>query len=127
MAKERDERGRFLPGKVPEGSSPFSAGIAQEMQARSVASRKRNATIAEMLRRELEKDGGDGLTRGEVLVAKAAHNHLKGKLTFKDLKDMQDVLGESVQQLHVQHEGIVKVVSSDEERRLLESMNELDI
>lgn len=127
MAKERDERGRFLPGNKEGKTFTSSGGLATEMQARSVASRKRNATIAEMLRRELEKDGGDGLTRGEVLVAKAAHNHLKGKLTFKDLKDMQDVLGESVQQLHVQHEGIVKVVSSDEERRLLESMNELDI
>ena len=127
MTKERDERGRFLPGNKEGRTFTSSDGLATEMQARSVASRKRNATIAEMLRRELEKDGGDGLTRGEVLVAKAAHNHLKGKLTFKDLKDMQDVLGESVQQLHVQHEGIVKVVSTEEERRLLESMNELDI
>ena len=127
MERQRNERGQFVPGNKEGRTFTSSGGLATEMQARSVASRKRNATIAEMLRRELEKDGGDGLTRGEVLVAKAAHNHLKGKLTFKDLKDMQDVLGESVQQLHVQHEGIVKVVSNDEERRLLESMNELDI
>jgi hypothetical protein len=124
---QRDEKGRFLPGNTEGKNSPLKNGLASEMQLRSAASRKRNNTIAAMLRRELEKDGGDGLTRGEVLVAKAAHNHLKGKLTFKDLKDMQDVLGESVQQLRVQHEGIVKVVRSEEEKRLLESMNELDI
>lgn len=118
---------QFEKGVTPEGAVPIHEGIAKEYQQRSVEARKRNKTIAEMLRRELEKDGGEGLTRGEVLVAKAAHNHLKGKLTFKDLKDMQDVLGESVQQLRVQHEGIVKVVRSEEEKQLLESMNELDI
>lgn len=118
---------QFEKGVTPEGAVPIHEGIAKEYQQRSVEARKRNKTIAEMLRAELEKKAENGQTRGEVLIAKAAHNHLKGKLTFKDLKDMQDVLGESVQNINVQHEGTIKVVASEEERLALESMQTLDL
>ena len=109
---ERDKKGRFVKGVVPEGSSPFSAGIAQEMQARSVEARKKNKTIAETLRAYLETDGGNGYTKGELLVMQAVKNHKDGKLTFHDLKDLADVLGEAT--LNIKTDGPQVVVVSQQ-------------
>jgi hypothetical protein len=73
----------------------FSGDVATEMQARSVESRKRNKTLRETLLAALMEDGGGGKTRLEHLVLKAMDNHRKGRLTFRDLKDLAFVLGEA--------------------------------
>jgi hypothetical protein len=49
-----------------------------------------------------EKDERTGLTRRQLLIKKAMANHAKGKLSFKDLKDLADLLGESIQNVSVQ-------------------------
>ena len=65
------------------------------MQLRSAASRKRNRTLRETLLAALQEDGGEGMTKMEILVRQAMNNHKKGKLTFHDLKDLAFVLGEA--------------------------------
>ena len=42
-------------------------------------------------------------------------NHAKGKLSFKDLKDLQDLLGESVQNVKVEGSGFQIVINSKED------------
>lgn len=65
--------------------------------------RKEKATLRAVLLEELdEKDERTGLTRRQLLIKKAMANHAKGKLSFKDLKDLADLLGESIQNVSVQ-------------------------
>lgn len=86
---------KFQPGETPQGAVPFSVESAKEMQLRSAASRKRNRTLRETLLAALQEDGGEGMTKMEILVRQAMNNHKKGKLTFHDLKDLAFVLGEA--------------------------------
>ena len=79
---------------MPDTGQPINEGLAREYQARSVAAKKENKTIAEQLRAYLESDGGGGHTKGELLVMQAVNNHKNGKLTFKDLRDLSRILGE---------------------------------
>lgn len=72
---------------------------------KSGEARREKKALRELLLDELAKDGGGGLTKAQWLVAKALENHAKGKLTFKDLKDLQDLLGESVQNINLSTEG----------------------
>ena len=87
--------GQFQPGETPPGAKPISEAIAKEYQQRSAASRKRNRTLRETLLAALQEDGGEGMTKMEILVRQAMNNHKKGKLTFHDLKDLAFVLGEA--------------------------------
>lgn len=85
----------------------ISAEVAREYQRRSVEARKANkemrATLREVLMEELDHvDEASGLTRRQILIKKAMANHAKGKLSFKDLKDLADLLGESIQNVNVQ-------------------------
>lgn len=109
---ERDSKGRFKKGVTPHGAVPISEGIAKEYQARSVAKRKENKTIAETLRAYLETDGGGGHTKGELLIMQAVNNHKNGKLTFRDLKDLARILGEDT--LNIKTEGPQVVVVSQQ-------------
>lgn len=86
---------RFEKGVTPQGAIPISEATAKEMQLRSAASRKRNRTLRETLLAALQEDGGEGMTKMEILVRQAMNNHKKGKLTFHDLKDLAFVLGEA--------------------------------
>ena len=106
--KQRDAKGRFLPGNK-EG---ISTDVAREYQLRSAEARKKNKTIAETLRAYLETDGGNGYTKGELLVMQAVKNHKDGKLTFHDLKDLADVLGEAT--LNIKTDGPQVVVVSQQ-------------
>lgn len=85
----------------------ISAEVARDYQRRSVEARKANkemrATLREVLMEELDHvDEASGLTRRQLLIKKAMANHAKGKLSFKDLKDLADLLGESIQNVSVQ-------------------------
>ena len=84
---------RFEEGNT-EGRK-FSGENAVDMQLRSAEARKRNKTLREALLAALQEDGGGGKTRLEHLVLKAMDNHRKGRLTFRDLKDLAFVLGEA--------------------------------
>ena len=96
MAQQRNEKGQFVKGVSGNPATQFNGGTAVEMQSRSAAARKENRSLAEVLRRELEKkaSAGSPLTKMEWLVAKALDNHSKGSLTLKDLRYMQQLLGE---------------------------------
>lgn len=95
-------------GKFEKGNEhAISAEVAREYQRRSVEARKANkemrATLREVLMEELDHvDEASGLTRRQLLIKKAMANHAKGKLSFKDLKDLADLLGESIQNVSVQ-------------------------
>lgn len=94
---------KFKPGETPPGAIPISEDIAKEYQARSVAARRKNKTLAEMMRAALDEEAAPGITKGEYLIRKAINNHKDGRLSFKDLKDLGAVLGESV--LNVKTDG----------------------
>ena len=73
-------------------------------------SRRKHKELRELLIRELTKVGANGLTKEEYLVAKALENHAKGKLTFKDLQDLQQLLGEAVEKHEMNVQGRVEYV-----------------
>ena len=108
---------RFAKGETPKGAVPISSEeMAKEYQKRSVEARKANRTIREALLAELDKvDDASGLTRRQILIKKAMANHAKGKLSFKDLKDLADLLGESVQNLKVEGKGFQVVINTKED------------
>ena len=108
---------RFAKGETPEGAVPINGEeMAKEYQKRSVEARKANRTIREALLAELDKvDDASGLTRRQILIKKAMANHAKGKLSFKDLKDLADLLGESVQNLKVEGKGFQVVINTKED------------
>ena len=99
MARERNEKGQFIKGRTPEGAVPISEGIAKEYQERSVKARRENRTLRETLWAAINEPGGGGLSKMEILVRQAMENHRKGKLTFRDLKDLASVLGEDKMQV----------------------------
>ena len=115
---ERDSKGRFLKGQTPQGAVPISEGNAKEYQRKAAASRKKNKTIAEMLRAYLETDAGGGFTKGEALVMKAVNNHKDGKLGFKDLRDLARILGEDV--LTIKNEGPAMVVVPEQAMKAID-------
>ena len=106
---ERDEKGRFKKGNT-EG---FSTETARDMQLRSASARKENRTLADVLRRELEKKAASGseMTKMEYLVAKALENHSRGHLSLKDLTYLQRLLGEDT--LNIKTDGPQLVVVSE--------------
>lgn len=114
---ERDEKGRFVKGKTPEGAVPINEGNAKAYQARSAAARRENRTIAEVLRRQLAEKAASGspMTKMEYLVAKALENHSKGALSLKDLTYLQRLLGEDV--LNINTNGPQVIVVSEKSIR----------
>lgn len=115
---ERDEKGRFVKGKTPGGAIPINEGIAKDYQARSVAARRENRTLREALRQALEEDAGGGHSRLEAIARKAMSNHFNGKLTFRDLKDLSAVLGETTVNIKT-GDTFQLVPKDDEQARLL--------
>ena len=113
MAKrERDSKGRFLPGVTPDTGLQISEGLAREYQARSIEARKRNKTLREAMIEALHEDGGNGLTKLEVLVRKAMANHANGKLSFLDLKFLASIMGED--KLNIETNGPQVIVVSQQ-------------
>lgn len=75
----------------------FTKDNAKEMQQKSVEARKANKAVADVLREELSKKVGD-LTKLEWLTQKAINN-AKDTITLKDIKLMQEILGEAAEKL----------------------------
>lgn len=88
-------------------------------------SKREKAQLRELMLAELQKDGGNGLTKAQYLVAKTLDNHARGKLTFKDLKDLQDILGESVQNFNLQSDKPLIIVASEDEAEKLRNIKDL--
>lgn len=65
--------------------------------------RRERKTLAEVLRAELDKDSGSGLTKQEYLVAKclAGLAEKEMKVKPKDLKTLAEVLGELKQNVEL--------------------------
>ena len=122
----RDKKGRFQKGQAPEGAVKISEGIAKEYQARSVEARLRNKSLADALRAELEKKApGTEMTKLEYLAAKAIGNHANGDMTFKDLRDLQHLLGEDKQTLNLEGDGIRVVVESPDQAEKINEIGKL--
>ena len=101
MAKNRDERGRFVKGVTPEGAIPFSEGNAKEMQLRSAEARSENAIVANAIRRAiLGKDPDTGNPMIEELVNNTI-SRMKRQGSMGDLRTMADVLGELEQKVNL--------------------------
>lgn len=115
---------KFKKGEMPPVGKPINEEIARTYQERSAEARKENNTIRETVRRALEEKAGSGtpLTRREYLVLKAMNNHTKGRLTFKDLKDLQDLLGESVQNVNVEGTGFKIVINTKEDAQAVDAI-----
>lgn len=109
--------GQWEKGQTPEGAVPISEETAKEYQRRSAEKRKENNLMQKAVLKELAKSAGAGteMTRLEYLVAKATSNHSKGKMTFKDLKDLKDLMGENVQQVQVGGSGFQLVINTTED------------
>lgn len=100
MSVERDNKGRFKKGSSGNPKTQFCGGIAEEMQARSVQARKEKKALADVVREALEKKMASGnITRMEFLAEKAIADHARGEMTFKDLRDLQKLLGEDVKKV----------------------------
>lgn len=93
----------------------------------SVKAKKERKQLRQMLMAELDKAAGaDGMTREEYLVAKCLQNYTKGKLTFRDLKDLQDLLGESQTNINVSGDGVNIIVESKERADKIRNIKNLD-
>lgn len=105
---------KFEKGVTPEGAKPISAETAREYQKRSAAKRKANRTIADTLRKALNEkiEVGSKMTKMEWLVLKAMQN-ARGGVSFRDLKDIQALLGESVQNVNVSGDPKVMEMSKE--------------
>lgn len=103
---ERNAKGQFIKGNK-EGMSSTAVARARQLVSAEVrhANAEKRKALRDLLISELGKDSGGGMTKAEWLVAKCLDNHAKGKLTFKDLKYLQDLLGESVQNINLTSEG----------------------
>lgn len=104
----------FEKGKIPKGATPFTKENAKENQLKAAAKRKQNKTIADTLRKALNEKiaVGSRITKMEWLVLQALQN-AKTTISFRDLKDIQALLGESVQNINVS--GDPKVVEMTED------------
>lgn len=114
---------RFQPGESGNPDTQIHGGIAEEYQKRSVESRKVNRTLRETMLAALNEDGGGGMTRLEHLARKAMENHRKGKLTFKDMKDLASILGEDT--MTVKHEGATYILQSQEQIEKMQNIGKL--
>ena len=119
MDGERDSKGKFKKGITPKGAVPINEGIAKEYQERSVASRMERKALADVVREALEKKvAGGEITKMEYLAEKAINNHAKGDMTFKDLRDLQKILGEDVKTIDF-GDGIKIVVESKDDAEMV--------
>ena len=115
---------KFEKGVTPEGAVPINEEIAKEYQRRSAEKRKENNLMQKAVLKELAKSAGAGteMTRLEYLVAKATSNHSKGKMTFKDLKDLKDLMGENVQQVQLGGDGFKVVINTPDDYAAVDAL-----
>lgn len=74
------------------------------MQRKAAEARKANRSIAETLRTALEEkiNNDSQMTKREYLIAKALQNASHDEtLSFRDIAELQKILGESVQNVNV--------------------------
>ena len=115
---------RYEKGQSGNPDKVISGEIAQEYQRRSVESRKQNTLMRDAVLKELMKSAGPGtdMTRLQALVAKAMSNHAKGKMTFKDLKDLRTLMGEDVQQVQIGGDGFKVVVNTAQDAEAVDAI-----
>lgn len=94
----RDKKGRFVKGN--KAGNRFKANgeqtaIARKAGVKSGEVKREKKTIRECLRSLLDERLPNGKTRREIVVEKLTHNTLENG-TVKDLKTLQEVLGEEL-------------------------------
>lgn len=124
---QRDSKGRFVKGNKEGRKIGSNGGItAVEAQLLGAEARKRNRALADVIRAELTKAApGTDITKMEYLAAKAISNHAQGEMTFKDLRDLQHLLGEDKQTLNLEGDGIRIVVENAEQAAKLGEIEKL--
>lgn len=100
---------------MPGNTSGISTEVAREYQLRAATKRKENRTLAEVLRAQLQEKVADGsrLTKLEYLTLKAISTHAKGPMEFKDLRDLQKLLGEDVRTVNLGGDAPVNIILGD--------------
>lgn len=101
---ERDKQGRFAKGASANPDKKITSANAREMQRKAAEARKANRSIAETLRTALEEkiSKESPMTKREYLIAKALQNASHDEtLSFRDIAELQKILGESVQNVNV--------------------------
>ena len=128
MDEERDSKGRFKKGITPKGAVPINEGIAKEYQARSVASRRERKALADVVREALEKKvAGGEITKMEYLAEKAINNHAKGEMTFKDLRDLQKIIGEDVKTVNIKGVAPIEVKNEKDAEEMRTMLNNITV
>lgn len=95
MAKERDEKGRFVPGVGGDPAHRFHSGNAVEMARRSNEKQKEKKTIAEALRVAMYEPDPDnpGQTMLDSITGGAIAQMRMNK-NISEVRILADVLGE---------------------------------
>lgn len=103
---------KWEKGERPEGQKPISKENAKEYAQRSAETRRRNRTIRECVLAELMKPSsfGSKTTKMQSLVTKALSN---GDIDIRDIKLLQDILGESITNIAITKPEI-KVATEDD-------------
>lgn len=103
---ERDAKGRFVKGNT-EGHRFTRNGDAADCARKATEAREKNRTVAEVLRAALAEKASSGspMTKLEYLASKAIQTHAIDEITFKDLRDLQKILGEDVKEININGEG----------------------
>ena len=111
---ERNAKGQFIKGNT-EGHRFERGGHAAECARRATEAREKNRTLAEVLRAQLQEKASEGspLTKLEYLTLKAISTHAKGPMEFKDLRDLQKLLGEDVRTVNLGGDAPVNIILGD--------------
>ena len=93
-----------MKGVSASPDKKITSANAREMQRKAAEARKANRSIAETLRTALEEkiSKESPMTKREYLIAKALANASHDEtLSFRDIAELQKILGESVQNVNV--------------------------
>lgn len=97
------------PNLIP--TNRRSKAEAKELGAKggraSGKARREKKALRDILREALEQDAGNGLNKMQFLVAKCITDHAAGKFDVRDLKLLQDILGESITNVNITRPDIV--------------------
>ena len=108
MAKERDERGRWVKGVTPKGAVPFNEVTAKEAGRRSQQVQREKKTIADALRVAMYEPDPDNpkQTRLDAITGGAISQMMKNK-NIVEIRVLADVLGELEQK--IDHTGSIEL------------------
>lgn len=108
---------------IPNRTKNEQKEITRKGGIASGKARRQRKTLREVLIRNLEEDGGNGMSKLEILVAKCLAGHANGSIDLRDLKILQDLLGESITTLNITHPEI-KVTNEEDAKTIRQLMGD---